>query len=668
VAALVLVASDVSVAFLSGRLTAWRGADTGSRPAAYGCCILARRPTLTMLRMSEAPDLDEDSEKEKHGSAGVRKGTASRSLLRNAPEDAGSTAESTQFRAGLRRMRRSYQSRESSSSMPNNQIDAPEVNTALDGANPDRDYERLQPGHGGGKSVLSLTSIMMYVPYSPAAPSATQGAAGAFQTVVCSGGHDGQVKLWRLQTRARLAVGDEMCVQAPHLMPVGQLELPQNATSVFSLAEAGAQISQGATESSAKNGVRTLLVGEGKSRQVSRWQLRVEGSIPPVLGAGGARVPDEQIQNDPSAAAGEASEEDANDSSAFAKNPAGETLNIAKSWGWQMEMPQDFFDEPPADHMRWEQEEADNESTLGAIETDEDLPDDAGTIGADGFIKMYVKETERAKAQESGGWRVEGIRLNALPELHTGWVRSIATDSYHMSASDASPLAHASGHFVYSVGCNYIKVWHVPLSQQQTLSDGATPGAAAVDAVESEDAVPRWLGDLEVHGDILCVAACSGRLVSGSVDGSLRVWDMRPYSNDVSQQELKATQPFVVDAHDGRLTAAVLVQPLQQEQEEEERQQQQQAGNEEEEEEEETRKELLFTCGHDGFVRSWSFVDGIQGSALQLEAELDVIAVMGLHAEPDERLLCIAASPPDTGKPILGNMQSTCGRCCFYFS
>jgi len=61
-------------------------------------------------------------------------------------------------------------------------------------------------------------------------------------------------------------------------------------------------------------------------------------------------------------------------------------------------------------------------------------------------------------------------------------------------------------------------------------------------------------------------------------------------------------------------------------------------------------------------VRSWSFVNGVNGCELKLEGEVDVVSVMGLHSEFDERLLCIAASPPDTGEPILGNVRSTCGR------
>ena len=31
---------------------------------------------------------------------------------------------------------------------------------------------------------------------------------------------------------------------------------------------------------------------------------------------------------------------------------------------------------------------------------------------------------------------------------------------------------------------------------------------------------------------------------------------------------------------------------------------------------------------------------------------MDVVLAMGLYADEDERLLCMAVSPPDTGKPL----------------
>ena len=75
------------------------------------------------------------------------------------------------------------------------------------------------------------------------------------------------------------------------------------------------------------------------------------------------------------------------------------------------------------------------------------------------------------------------------------------------------------------------------------------------------------------------------------------------------------------------------------------------------------RRQTLFTCGHDGFVRRWSLVRTAEEACkVTQEAEVDVIMMMGLHADEDERLLCLALSPPDTGKPILGNIASTSGR------
>ena len=301
VAAMLAFTSDRSVALLPAFLPSPRG-DVYTPSSIVRASCGRRRPAFTLLRMSPEDNLDESDGPEKNklrsqNIAGSPKGKVKRSLLSNAQvsrRDAPS-----KFLSETRRMRRDSQLRERSSGQ-DDASDMEVLNKPIDPDSPATDKEAHKPGHTPGKAVLSLAATSLYVPHQPVAHEDEPWAAGSMQVVVCSGGHDGQVKLWRLQARARLLVGNEMCVQAPSLMPVGNIQLPAADSSVFSLAElqvpstANPCQPAGATSDDRRAYAPMLLVGEGKSRQVSCWSLRVEGAMSAVPGAGGAAVAGEE--------------------------------------------------------------------------------------------------------------------------------------------------------------------------------------------------------------------------------------------------------------------------------------------------------------------------------------------------------------------------------------
>ena len=598
-----------------------------------------------------------------------------RSLLKNAVVNTGKSAASQRFLAETRRLRRSAQLRQHSST--GDQSELPPINRPSDIGTPERDYEAHQPGHVVGKSVLSLMSTSLLVPL---APPANDGASSSpdqehdqdhdpeheSQVIVCSASHDGLVKIWRLQAQPRLFVEVDMCAQAPLLMQVGLIHVDQgaqpaadvtntvHATSIFSLAYA---------ETEEKDSGCELLVGEGRSRQVSRWRLSVQGAMPRVLGAGGSALQSGCAQTphpdalSPFAVAEQGGKTD--DRSEEEWKPSAPT---SRSYGWQLHLDMDSFtgaSSPPLGDVHDEDQDADSD--------DDEVP----AVGEDGSTMMRVEEDEITLARDSGGWTVVAARQASLPALHTGWVRSLACDAFNLSgggvkigearttSKEAADIARAStpvpnklrAQYAFSVGCNFIKVWSLDPHRAEADS-GARAEIKAGRAIGrqgsvADDAPAKWLGDLQVQGDILCVAAAGGgrMVLSGSVDGSLRVWNLAPFLAGNSPQLLKQARPFVVEqAHDGRLTALVLPHaPLGE-------QDKQAAG-------------AVFTCGHDGFVRRWSIVETREDESpvLQLEAEVDVVAAMGLHADDDERLLCMTASPPDSGQAERGNMASVSG-------
>jgi hypothetical protein len=505
------------------------------------------------------------------------------------------------------------------------------------------------------------------------AAGAAGGARGNEQVVVFSGGHDDKIHMWRLQVRPRLVVGDEMCAQAPELKPVGVCKLPDPASSVFSLATIarppptvnGARTDEGNTVE-----VGELLVGEGRTRQVSRWSLHLQGAIP-------ARQSEEQGSG-----------------TGGSRLTASPTAVETKGWGWQIHLA------TSAEHgeeqqnqvegargVQDQEDEDDEEDENGDERGDARLADggsyandpDAGRVDQDGNILMRVDESEVAKAVDTGGWRVEATPLGALPALHTGWVRGICSAGCVGALDARSPMHRGlpASHGIrgkdqqdlvaYSIGCNFIKVWRLPGG---ALGAGGTEeGAEGGGGMQEGKA--KWLGDLETNTDILCLSAAGGLVVSGSVDGWLRVWNVACSLSGNTQQLLSSASPASLQAHQGRVSALVLDTA---------------AGGdrggetgEAGEGTEEGGNVVVFTCGHDGFVRRWSIrhphtpgtpgtthtTDQIPANAptLELEGELNVMAAMGLHADDDERLLCMAQSPAITGVRIPGNWASASGRC-----
>jgi hypothetical protein len=549
------------------------------------------------------------------------------------------------------------------------------------------DYEMSKPGHASGKSVLALAATLVHVPASPddqnevgSASGAAGGAQGSEQVVVFSGGHDDEIHMWRLQVRPRLVVGDEMCAQAPELEPVGVCKLPAPVSSVFSLATIAPPlptVNGARTDEGNKVEVGVLLVGEGRTRQVSRWSLHLQGTIP-------ARQSEEQ---GPTAQGFKTVGSGAGGSRLIASPTAVET----KGWGWQIDLAtsaqhggEQQNQGEGARGVQDQEDEDDEEDENGDERGDGRLVDggsyandpDAGRIDQDGNILMRVDESEVAKVVDTGGWRVEATRLGALPALHTGWVRGICStdcvgaldprDPAHrvLSSSHGIPGKEQQDLVAYSIGCNFIKVWRLPGG---ALGAGGTEGGAEGGGGMQEGKA-KWLGDLETNADILCLTAAGGLVVSGSVDGWLWVWNVACCLSGNTKQLLSSASPASLQAHQGRVSALVLDKA---------------GGDRGGEAGEEGGKVVVFTCGHDGFVRRWSIghthTCGTPGTTyktetttetipanvptLELEGELNVVEAMGLHADDDERLLCMAQSPATTGVRIPGNWASASGRC-----
>jgi WD40 repeat protein len=174
-------------------------------------------------------------------------------------------------------------------------------------------------------------------------------------------------------------------------------------------------------------------------------------------------------------------------------------------------------------------------------------------------------------------WRLEsdgkgGEPVASLPG-HTGWVRDIAFDE------DGS-----GGGNLYSIGCNFIKVWG-PASEGGGADGDDDTGMRAdgVNGARRKDAVgggkwgergvggSRLLGDLRVEGDQLRVACGGGYLFSAGIDGSLRAWRSPCRGN------MGAPVKEVEGAHAGRVTGLAWAD-----------------GH-------------LYSCSHDGYVRYGSF-------------------------------------------------------------
>jgi WD40 repeat protein len=109
-------------------------------------------------------------------------------------------------------------------------------------------------------------------------------------------------------------------------------------------------------------------------------------------------------------------------------------------------------------------------------------------------------------------WQLKWERPNKLSATctavlgsHTGWVRAV------MCAQST----------VFSVGCNYIKMWRSSSSSRSRSSSGST--ACSVREL-------RHFRDLEVRGDILALAvapAPASMLFAATVDGRLHSWKLQ---------------------------------------------------------------------------------------------------------------------------------------------
>ena len=318
--------------------------------------------------------------------------------------------------------------------------DCPPINMPTDEATPDQDVEWHKPGHVPGKAVLCLALASVWVPFS-GGPSSTE--RGAHQIIICSGGHDGEVKLWRLQAQPRLFVGGEMCGQAPYLASVGSVRVPAPASSVFSLVHASPPAG------SAQDGM--LLVGEGKSRQLTCWRLAVDGGMLEEAVAAVAAAPRSHAPLPPLA-----------DASVVHPGALDELPPAVEqsSWGLRIDMDASRMRDEAEDVAAAEQgaQEAEDEHG-GQGSADSSIDDSSMSLGPDGTSLIRLDAREVARVVDGGGWRVQGHLVHRLEALHTGWVRAVAMDAAH---APGAPRA-------YSVGCNYVKVWQLPPSPHEML-------------------------------------------------------------------------------------------------------------------------------------------------------------------------------------------------------
>jgi hypothetical protein len=367
-----------------------------------------------------------------------------------------------------------------------------------------QDVECHQPAHAPGKAVLCLSAMRLRVPFSDGAD-----ADGGRQVVVCSGGHDGKVKVWRLQDQARIAVGDEMCVQAPQFVLLGGIRpdawLPAPASSIFSLAsldeaqlgtgERGARSGEASRAGGGKGGMPScmLLVGEGKSRQLACWSLAVDGSMacPPALdsrgaagaGGGGAAAAaaaaaagvgghlQEASGGQESGAArampeplaaremqGEGAREPTERRRWVQIEPGPEDrpwVRIDLDAAWMEDAAADELSQMAYDSAA----EQEDEGAVGGEEDEEERDTELDALlTRHGASLVRVEERELARVVDGGGWSVRGELVQRFEALHTGWVRCIAVDERWGRA--------------YSVGCNYIKVWELPWRHDSLRCDG----------------------------------------------------------------------------------------------------------------------------------------------------------------------------------------------------
>ncbi|CAM9233134.1 unnamed protein product, partial [Heterosigma akashiwo] len=112
------------------------------------------------------------------------------------------------------------------------------------------------------------------------------------------------------------------------------------------------------------------------------------------------------------------------------------------------------------------------------------------------------------------------VNLKQVLGPHTGWVKDVKL------LSSQSEHGHAPLQGMVSIGCNFIKLW-------------SYEGEAGN---ESSNHCFDHIGDLEVHGDILCLVADGKRLFAGKVDGSIQSWPLS--HKDAEQGKEEATYPL----------------------------------------------------------------------------------------------------------------------------
>eukprot|EP00438_Fugacium_kawagutii_P019271 Skav217561 [mRNA] locus=scaffold1602:495811:497747:+ [translate_table: standard] len=143
------------------------------------------------------------------------------------------------------------------------------------------------------------------------------------------------------------------------------------------------------------------------------------------------------------------------------------------------------------------------------------------------FFSLAVDESSQVVAVGGGAGRCASIfgfdaSLLATLQGHTGWVRDI--------------LFHEGQ--LYSIGCNFIKVW-----RPKEISKAGWRSCSHV-------------GDLEVNGDLLALAACGGFLVAAGASRYRHQWKLpkalgRPKD---WMDEMQASLQVEPSLHKGRVT------------------------------------------------------------------------------------------------------------------